>query len=720
MKKSILSIFAMLLCVCFCFAGCGLFPENKNAISNQKVISSEKVTLTREEFVKGYNNYYSTFYNQSNGDSNKAISSLIEYLVAKKLYIEDAKKLVEEGKIVLSNTEKNYLWNTTYNSLISNIESFEKEVKKLLNKEETNGDKSEEKTQESQFVYTPYEKKAEVVFNETTNQYEIKIVKQILIRKDKDGKESYEYVPESEIGSYNDSSVAVYKIEYIYNKLDKEKYFSDKETLTDEEKESKIISKEAVRRYIEKLKKNEEGKNLSTSEKDVIKREVERIYGILYDNMLITKLYEYKTKDITISEEDFLKLYLSKVKGSYDRYFKDDEAFINELTKTVGSANLYGNYSTPSKSISDVFYVPKTTENFFYVTHIVVKFTDIQIQKINELKEFCEANGKDESYYLSEYYKIVPNVSESVISKVIDEQQKFKNGTITKEQYEENLLTIIGSKLLMVNERDSEGYVTKDVMTVQEMIASLYKDLADIYLKYKGQSGTAITLNGKEYTPTEDGIITKAVSEGKSQQVLDELELAFNNERADKFNEYIYKYSQDTGTIQIQKSYFGTTSENWYLYAMGDKDTDNGFVKSFTEKARELFSKGNITEVDTTIMENWKTSENKDKLQSGSTGYSVMMYAGKVNNLFECFDNNKFTIDDLFAEETNNGNAKFYSLVKMTQYRLGLTMNKTLFDLIFEDYYNSLYEEKINIYEKEVMKDIDLTPNQSVIKDLLG
>ena len=710
----------MLLCVCFCFAGCGLFPENKNAISNQKVISSEKVTLTREEFVKGYNNYYSTFYNQSNGDSNKAISSLIEYLVAKKLYIEDAKKLVEEGKIVLSNTEKNYLWNTTYNSLISNIESFEKEVKKLLNKEETNGDKSEEKTQESQFVYTPYEKKAEVVFNETTNQYEIKIVKQILIRKDKDGKENYEYVPESEIGSYTDSSVAVYKIEYIYNKLDKEKYFSDKETLTYEEKESKIISKEAVRRYIEKLKKNEEGKNLSTSEKDVLTREIERIYGILYDNMLITKLYEYKTKDITISEEDFLKLYLSKVKGSYDRYFKDDEAFINELTKTVGSANQYGNYSTPSKSISDVFYVPKTTENFFYVTHIVVKFTDIQIQKINELKEFCEANGKDESYYLNEYYKIVPNVSESVISKVIDEQQKLKNGTITKEQYEENLLTIIGSKLLMVSERDSEGYVTKDVMTVQEMIASLYKDLADIYLKYKGQSGTAITLNGKEYTPTEDGIITKAVSEGKSQQVLDELELAFNNERADKFNEYIYKYSQDTGTIQIQKSYFGTTSENWYLYAMGDKDTDNGFVKSFTEKARELFSKGNITEVDTTIMESWKTSENKDELQSGSTGYSVMMYAGKVNNLFECFDNNKFTIDDLFAEETNNGNAKFYSLVKMTQCRLGLTMNKTLFDLIFEDYYNSLYEEKINIYEKEVMKDIDLTPNQSVIKDLLG
>ena len=64
------------------------------------------------------------------------------------------------------------------------------------------------------------------------------------------------------------------------------------------DKDAKIISKEAVRRYIEKLKENEDGKNLSTIDKEILTREIERIYGILYDNILITKLYEYKTKDL--------------------------------------------------------------------------------------------------------------------------------------------------------------------------------------------------------------------------------------------------------------------------------------------------------------------------------------------------------------------------------------------------------------------------------------
>ncbi len=718
MKKSIISIFALLLCVCFCFAGCGLFPENKTAINNQEVVSTGNVNLTREEFIKGYNNYYSTFYNQANGDSDEAINLLIKYLVTKKIYLNDAKKLVEQGEITLTNTEKNYLWNATYNSFISNIETFEQEVKNSLGiEEETTED---EKEKESQFVYTPYEKKAEVIFNETTNEYEIKVVKQILIRNEIDGKENYEYVSESEAGSYDDSSLVLYTIEYVFNNLEKDKYFSNKETLTDEEKQSKIISKEAVRRYIEKLKENEDGKNLSTIDKEILTREIERIYGILYDNILITKLYEYKTKDLTINEEDVLRLYLSKVQECYDRYYEDTDAFIEELTKTVGSANLYGNYSTPSKSISDVFYIPTTTENFFYVTHIVVKFTDMQIQQINELKERCESEGRDEAYYLQEYYKIVPDISDTVIGKIIDEQQKLKDGTITQEEYETNLLSIIGSKLLMVDERDGEGYITKEVMTIQEMIASLYKDLADIYLKYKGEAGVAVTLNGKEYTPTEDGLITKAVAEGKSQLVLDELEVKFNNERADKFNEYIYKYSQDTGTIQIQKSYFGTTSENWYLYAMGDGETDNGFVEAFTQTARDLFTKGEITRVETTIMENWSTSDDKETLKSGSTGYSVMMYAGKVNNLFECFDSNKLTLDDLLAEETTKGNAKYYSLLKMDQYRLGLTMNKTLFDLIFEEYYDAMYDEVINIYENQTLKDIDLTPNQKIIDEILG
>ena len=139
MKKKIFAILAMVLCVCFCFAGCNLFPENNEVIKNQEVATSSINSITREEFIKGYNNYYTTFYNQTK-DKDKAIEKLIEYLLSKKVYLNDAKNLLNEGKISLTRTEENYLWHTTLNSIITNIESFEEKVRNSLkdeNKETT-------------------------------------------------------------------------------------------------------------------------------------------------------------------------------------------------------------------------------------------------------------------------------------------------------------------------------------------------------------------------------------------------------------------------------------------------------------------------------------------------------------------------------------------------------------------------------------------------------
>lgn len=721
MKKKIFSLLSIMLCFCFILGGCNLFTEDLNAKNNLIVFQSDNVVITREEFLNGYKNYYSTFYQQNNNDAEKALNSLMEYLVSKKIYLNDAEKLIEENKIVLTNTEKNYLWYLTYNSFVTNIESFEEEFKDSINinQDEENSSDKEEKEQESNFIYTPFDKQAEIIFNDLTNQYEISIIKEILTYKFENNEEIFEYKKSNEAKDYDDSNLDLYNINYVFEKLNKEKYYSDKEILTDEEKQNKIITKEAVRRYIEQLKINEQGKNLTTESQDILEREINRIYNIYYENLLINKLYEYKTQGIEVDEEDLLKFYLSKVKACYDRYYQDPDVFIEELTTTVGSANLYGNYSTSTNSIADVFYIPKgdLDESFFYVTHIVIKLTDVQIQKINDLKADCELNGKDEEYFNQELNKIVPNIGTEIINKIIDLKYKLEENTITEEEYQNQVLEVIENNLLMVDERDEEGYITEDVMTVQEMIANLYKDLDQIYIKYYGEAGNSITLNGHEYNPTENGLIIAEQKGNNDEFVLSQLEVDYNNERADKFNEYIYKYSQDTGTIQIQTSYFGTTSENWYLYAMGTGETDNGFVKEFVEAARELNSENSITSVKTILMQNWSTKDGVETLQSGSTGFSTLMFAGKVNNLFECFDNNKFELEDLLAEEPIN--KKYYSLLKMDQYRLGLTMNKTLFDLIFEEYYESIYTEKITMYEDEIMKNIEISINYDVINDIL-
>ena len=150
---------------------------------------------------------------------------------------------------------------------------------------------------------------------------------------------------------------------------------------------------------------------------------------------------------------------------------------------------------------------------------------------------------------------------------------------------------------------------------------------------------------------------------------------------------------------------------------MGDGETDNDFVENFVENARNLFKNGEITGYTSFLMQNWQTEDGVEVLKTQSTAISTMMYCGQVNNLFECFDEGKFTIEDLFTEEGSNG--KYYSIYLMDQYRLGLTMNKTLFDLVFEEYYGAMYEEKIVIYEDEMLKDLDFTPNLDVIKDLI-
>ena len=117
---------------------------------------------------------------------------------------------------------------------------------------------------------------------------------------------------------------------------------------------------------------------------------------------------------------------------------------------------------------------------------------------------------------------------------------------------------------------------------------------------------------------------------------------------------------------------------------------------------------------------NWQTTSGVETLQKQSTAYSTMMYCGQINNLFECFDKQKFELNDLFNEESKDGKAKFYSLAKMDKLRLGLTMNKTLFDAIFEEYYEGMYNEAIEKYEDETLKDVEIKINRNTISDIFG
>ena len=93
-------------------------------------------------------------------------------------------------------------------------------------------------------------------------------------------------------------------------------------------------------------------------------------------------------------------------------------------------------------------------------------------------------------------------------------------------------------------------------------------------------------------------------------------------------------------------------------------------------------------------------------------GYSVMMYAGKIANLFEEFDDNNF--DKILESETSRSNA----LKALSEKRLGLIGNKTLFDLVYEDIYSNNYNNIIKDLKEELNKNAKIGKFENVYKDI--
>lgn len=632
MKKRFFGVLAIILSVCFMFAGCGLLQTNQAAEYDQTAILVDGTVITKKDIKNAYDTYFSSYYNSY---SDKAFDKMIEDLITERLLLNKANSLIESGEIVLTPTEKNYIYDQTFKAIIKNLESFEEDAKKLLGLTPEEDDE-EEKSTDSQYVYTEYSPSAIVEYNEETGKYEVKIKVQYLVAKtDEDGEIEYEYVDEKEYSSYVEPEELLDFSSFVYEKL------------SSEDATEKTVAQEAYRLYLARLLKNEDGRGLSKDESSVFERELKRIYDIIYKNFVTTKLYLYTVKDIDVTEQEILNYYVAKVKETYERYQENPDLFATEVMKSIREANLYGSYGSKSFSIEDVLYVPDIEETYFMVYHIIVKFSDEQVDRINEA------------------YKA------------------WKDGTSSEEEY--NKVLEEEKSKIRLNERDEEGTIivksTDDnAKTFDEMMAELQAELAEATTAY---------------------------------------------EKGDIFNKYLYKYTTDAGSLQIQKDYFGGEHTNWYGYVVGTEDKGS-YLDEFVDEARKLYNEGagQLGDIsDKFYMESWTTETVKDengnavKDEDGKEitvdkfsygGFDVMMYAGEISNPFESFDSKDFTVESLGAD----------ALKVLSEKRLGLLGNKTLFDLIYEGIYSNVYSNKVAELKKDLNNAANVIKYEKVYTDL--
>lgn len=363
--KSKIKVFLMcfvLLCMSL-FAGCSLVETNNNKLYNAVVADiynkeGKKVAeISNRELISGYESYGNMYVQYYNYTKAQAVDMTLKQLENRKIVILEAEKLFnvnyETGE-GLDEKEKGYIYDQTVESLYANLKNY---YDKVL------GTTEEEEKDEDEIKFEGYSKNVTLDYDENGNY----VIKKLNV---KDGLLDG-YRPTNNIlkSFYNEAEKAE-----IYDNFIEKGFSSD-----DYQK--------ALKYYLIDLKSAEYGMNLTTDAKSMFEREIERLYKVNYENYIVQKYSENNKKSgeiASVTTDDILKLYSSKVRASYTKYAIEKD----------------GNYGeNVSSSLNDVYYFRGDEEvnKYFTVANILFKFDDAQTARYEEInKKLSESEVYDE------------------------------------------------------------------------------------------------------------------------------------------------------------------------------------------------------------------------------------------------------------------------------------------------------------------------------------
>ncbi len=341
MKKFFTLAFVCLICFSFVLTGCNLFPQNQAKYLNAPVVTfqtadDENITITKQDLITAFNSYGASLVNSYGYTMQDAIDATIDILINREVMLDAAKQ-----NVVFGNGDLNDIWQDAYDTIISNLASYESNVIKEWKLDIPSSLEEEESDDKA---YVPYKKKAEIVCE--NGQYVIKL------------KDTNTQVDQNVELYYDEGEEISSLIETVNKKITSS---SNKDVLT-----------EAKRQYIEALKTSEKGQGLSTNSNEVFEREVQRIYDTVVENKYI-EIYEDSIRgdnDISnISVSQVLRKLTNDMLASYTKYSLNTTQFNTDMLDNRESVNYVIN------------------ENYFYVNHILLKYDESSTTTIENLEK---------------------------------------------------------------------------------------------------------------------------------------------------------------------------------------------------------------------------------------------------------------------------------------------------------------------------------------------
>ena len=351
MKKFITYIFSLLFCVTM-FAGCSLIQLNPTKYYSQTVAQivydkNNKVNFTMKDLLEAYDNYgYQLQQNDSTLSSEDALKQTAELMVQRYMLVKEIKNQIGE----LTQGEKNVLMRETYEHINTTLASLEDEIRvewdRVVNEDDKEEDSSTE--EEGPTEYQEYKPTVERVYYEEevngVTKYKSKLVR---VEEEKEPED------ESDPGKF------------VQN-------------ITDAD-----VSAEAWKRYMKTLQKNNEKLGIKLSDEKAFEEEINRIYGVLEENKYISKYQEHLTKNLEIDSTSVVESYKQKYKRDYELYSNNESAY----------------HTAMANDASTVYYHPNSGNEYVYVTHVLLGFSDETLAKIKNLEKLYQSNSIEKSVY---------------------------------------------------------------------------------------------------------------------------------------------------------------------------------------------------------------------------------------------------------------------------------------------------------------------------------
>ena len=383
--KKILTVICAMFLSMFMFAGCNLIEINKAKYYNQIVISVELKDGYGEDYndyIEKYtkkdliNAYYNYAYNYvSNGQikasegMNYAINNMVNvdllYKYIKKNYFDNP-----NYDIQFTDADRNEVKLKVYDAIQEQITSLEKEVYEEWNYNYTNQDDlSEDKVESLRKAYEAYDSKVlmtnikvDVVVEGSTTEVE----KQAIILNPNQLTKTY------------DTRVAGDTF---------------KQQISDPE-----VSKEAYTRYIKQLQEAAKAEGAKTGEQEVLNAEIERLTKSYTRSEYISifeKWYNINY-NFTYNAKNNVYVLNDSVKQAVVDYFK--ERYTAQKNQYENDESAY-HTAMAGDSIDDIYYHYNSGNEYMYVSHILMKFSDAQKAEITELKNKLSAHKITQENY---------------------------------------------------------------------------------------------------------------------------------------------------------------------------------------------------------------------------------------------------------------------------------------------------------------------------------